>query len=211
MFLGSLAHRYYSSMRLMTSGMRASMIKKQIATKPMNLRASMNFKSFLAEEFQRPDNNLKSEPGYLYHATNEESLRDIKDSGWLEIFGPVMGPTRRFGRMAGGGKVVLDGTGHLLRGCLPRSMEGLSFFACLILRISSGSQPGIIIPRFGFPLVVSRFLKVEPGSAYESPGRPGPRLRGCCGDGGIERRFPFQADQILLILCLGHSCTESLM
>jgi hypothetical protein len=85
-------YRYYSSMSPLTSGMSASIIKRQTATKPMNLKASiMSFKSFLAEEFQRPDNSLRSEPGYLYHATSEENLEDIKSSGWLDIFGPGYG------------------------------------------------------------------------------------------------------------------------
>lgn len=58
----------------------------------------MNFKDFLREGFFRPDGNLVSDPGYLYHATNEENLMDIKASGRLDVFGPTartrtLGPT----------------------------------------------------------------------------------------------------------------------
>lgn len=51
----------------------------------------MNFKDFLREGFFRPDRNLVSDPGYLYHATNEENLMDIKASGRLDVFGPSHG------------------------------------------------------------------------------------------------------------------------
>jgi hypothetical protein len=50
-----------------------------------------SFRSFLAEQFRRPDRSLKSEPGYLYHATNEENLHDIRTSGGLDVFGPSHG------------------------------------------------------------------------------------------------------------------------
>jgi|688.fasta_scaffold742823_2 hypothetical protein len=50
-----------------------------------------NFKHFLLEQFRKPDGSIKSDLGYLYHATNTENLGDIKDSGSLDVFGPSHG------------------------------------------------------------------------------------------------------------------------
>lgn len=50
-----------------------------------------SFRHFLTEQFRRPDSSLKSEPGYLYHATNVENLHDIGSSGILDVFGPSHG------------------------------------------------------------------------------------------------------------------------
>lgn len=50
-----------------------------------------DFKTFLEEQFRRPDGSLKSDPGYLYHATNLENLHDISASGFLDVFPPSHG------------------------------------------------------------------------------------------------------------------------
>jgi hypothetical protein len=49
----------------------------------------MNFRKFV--NLARPDSNTKSDLGYLYHATNEENLQDIKSSGKLDVFSPSYG------------------------------------------------------------------------------------------------------------------------
>lgn len=51
----------------------------------------MRFRSFLEGQFFRPDGTIQSAPGYLYHATNEDNLFDIKSSGNLDVFGPSHG------------------------------------------------------------------------------------------------------------------------
>lgn len=50
----------------------------------------MRFREFVSDFF-RPDSSIKSDPGYLYHATNEDNLRDIRSSGFLDVFGPSYG------------------------------------------------------------------------------------------------------------------------
>jgi hypothetical protein len=57
----------------------------------------LNFKDWLKNEnvgqpnFTPPSNSLRSEPGYVYHATNHNNLYEIIHSGHLDVFDPWHG------------------------------------------------------------------------------------------------------------------------
>lgn len=52
----------------------------------------LNFKQWLLSEynFTNPQ-NLKPDPNYLYHGTNDQNLYDIAQSGFLNVFEPSHG------------------------------------------------------------------------------------------------------------------------
>ena len=52
----------------------------------------INFKQWLIKEynFTNPQ-NLKQDPNYLYHGTNDQNLYDIAQSGFLNVFEPSYG------------------------------------------------------------------------------------------------------------------------
>jgi len=80
---------------LLAKDLHASVVRKAYkARKPIPNEVLADYPEItgsVRESFDEPTRHLKSDPGYLYHATNLDNLGDILDTGRLKVFPPYHG------------------------------------------------------------------------------------------------------------------------